>query len=69
MLSSFKIPKDKPGVTLASLLFCDTKAQHIGKHCTCLRLFEWECSASREITNLELVLEHSYLVQCQFITY
>lgn len=59
MLSSFKIPKDKPGVTSASLLFCGTKAQHIGKYCACLRLYDWEWSVSRQTTKLELVLEHS----------
>ena len=59
MLSSFKIPKNKPGVTSASLLLCGTKAQHIGKYCTYLRLFEWKCRASRQVTNLERVFEHS----------
>jgi len=59
MLSSFKILKDKRGVTSASPLFCGTKAQHIGKYCTCMRLFEWECRASKEVPNLELALEQS----------
>jgi hypothetical protein len=67
MLWSFKIPKDKSGVTSASLLFCGTKAQRIGKYCTCLRLIEWEYRVSWEVTYLQLVRNTLSFVQCQFM--